>query len=149
MTPPPAFTATLESVLESVELAEEKVRLFAAQAGFSDNDQFFLGLAVREIVINAILHGNKLDPAKKVGFSLAMQDGALVIDITDEGSGFRLESVPDPGLPQNQNRTSGRGITMALAIADEFTVTTNAPSGTHIRMRKHLPPTDAVAPKHP
>ena len=135
----PAFSSTLDSVVESVDGAEESVRRFAQEAGFEESDQYFIGLAVREILINAIKHGNRFDQNKKVGLRLATNNGDLTIEVTDQGEGFRIESVPDPHLPENLERRSGRGIAMAVAIMDEFSVGKNSPGGTHVRMVKRLP----------
>lgn len=147
MAHPSAWKTSLESVLESVEVAEEAVKRFAGEAGFEESDQFFLGLAVREVVINAIVHGNRRDPSKRVRFGLSMEDQTLSIEVADEGNGFQLESVEDPGLPQNQNRPSGRGVTMAMAIVDEFHAKGNVPTGTRIQMKKHLASTDRAGKK--
>jgi serine/threonine-protein kinase RsbW len=135
----PAFSSTLDSVVESVDGAEESVRRFAHDAGFEESDEYFIGLAAREVLINAIKHGNRFDQSKKVGLRLSTDSNVLTIDVTDQGEGFRLENVPDPRLPENLERGSGRGITMALTIMDEFTVDRNSPSGTHVRMVKRLP----------
>ena len=135
----PAFSSTLDSVVESADSAEESVRQFALEAGFEESDQYFIGLAAREILINAIKHGNRFDPKKKVGLSMSISRSNLIIEVTDQGEGFQLESVPDPRLPENLGRRSGRGVTMALAIMDEFSVDRNSPGGTHVRMAKRLP----------
>lgn len=135
----PAFSSTLDSVVESVDGAEESVRRFAEEAGFEDTDRYFIGLAVREILINAIKHGNRFDQSKKVGLRLSANSDDLTIEVTDQGEGFQIESVPDPRLPENLERRSGRGITIALAVMDEFSVDRNAPGGTHVRMAKRLP----------
>ena len=135
----PAFSSTLDSVVESADGAEESVRRFAHDAGFEESDQYFIGLATREILINAIQHGNRFDPNKKVGLSVSTSHNDLIIEVTDQGEGFQLESIPDPRLPENLGRRSGRGVTMALAIMDEFSVDRNSPGGTHVRMAKRLP----------
>ena len=135
----PAFSSTLDSVVESADSAEESVRQFALEAGFEESDQYFIGLAAREILINAIKHGNRFDPKKKVGLSMSISRSNLIIEVTDQGEGFQLESIPDPRLPENLGRRSGRGVTMALAIMDEFSVDRNSPGGTHVRMAKRLP----------
>ena len=135
----PAFSSTLDSVVESVHSAEEIVRRFALEAGFEESDRYFIGLAVREIVINAIKHGNRFDQNKKVGLRLSTNGDDLIIEVTDQGDGFRIESVPDPHLPENRERESGRGIAIASAFMDEFSVDRNSPSGTYVRMAKRLP----------
>ena len=133
------FSSTLESSVESVDGAEESVRRFAQDVGFEDSDRYFIGLAVREILINAIKHGNRFDRTKKVGLRVSGNGQNLTIEVTDQGEGFQLDSVPDPHLPENIERRSGRGITIALAIMDEFLVDRNSLSGTHVRMVKRLP----------
>lgn len=132
------FSSIFDSIVESLEVAEESARRCAHDAGFCESDQFFIGLAVREILVNAIKHGNHFDPDKKVGFEVSRNDQDLIIDVTDQGAGFELESVPDPRRPENLERTSGRGIAMARSIMDEVLVTSNSPSGARVRMVKRL-----------
>jgi serine/threonine-protein kinase RsbW len=132
------FSSTLDSVVESVDGAEESARRCAQDAGFSESDQFFIGLAIREILINAMKHGNRFDPGKKVGFEVSVDGQDLIMDVTDEGAGFKLEAVPDPLRPENLERKSGRGIAMARKIMDEVSVSPNSPSGSHVRMVKRL-----------
>ena len=90
-------------------------------------------------MVNAIKHGNRFDPTRKAWLRLSMSGEELIIEVTDEGDGFRLEDVPDPGLPENRERRSGRGITIAIGLMDEFSVDRNLPRGTHIRMMKRRP----------
>ena len=84
----------------------------------------FIGLAIREILINAMKHGNRFDPGKKVGFEVSVDGQDLIMDVTDQGSGIRTCSCArDPLRPENLERLSGRGIAMARKIADEVSVT--------------------------
>jgi serine/threonine-protein kinase RsbW len=121
-----------------VDIAEEAVRRFTNDAGFDESDQYFIGLAAREILINAVKHGNGFDRNKKIAVRMSKNSKSVIIEVSDEGDGFRLQSVPDPLAPENLERRSGRGLTIALAIMDEFFVEKNQPKGTHIRMLKHL-----------
>jgi serine/threonine-protein kinase RsbW len=132
------FSSTLDSIVESVDGAEESVRRCAQDAGFGESDQFFIGLAIREILINAMKHGNGFDPGKKVGFEVSVDGQDLIMDVTDQGAGFELAAVPDPLRPENLERLSGRGIAMARKIMDEVSVTANSPCGSHVRMVKRL-----------
>jgi serine/threonine-protein kinase RsbW len=132
------LTSTLESSVDSVDIGEEAVRRFTQEAGFDESDQYFIALAAREILINAVKHGNGFDRNKKVSVRMGKNSESLVIEVSDEGDGFQLESVPDPRAPDNQERRSGRGLTIALAIMDEFFVERNQPHGTHVRMLKHI-----------
>lgn len=134
---PPAVSA-FDSKIESVDVAEEVTRQYAQSIGFEEPDQYYMGLALREIFVNAIKHGNKFDLNKKVMLQLSNPDGAIVIEVIDEGHGFRVNEVPNPRAPENLGRSSGRGIMIALGLMDEFHVETDKPEGTHVRMTKRL-----------
>ena len=128
---------SLDSALESVDTAEEEVLRFATEAGFGEDDLQQVSMAVRESMVNAVLHGNQYDPQKKAGLRLELQNGALVITITDEGPGFELTDVPDPLAQENLLRHSGRGIFLIRAFMDELTVRRLVPRGTEVRMVKY------------
>ncbi len=138
MEPELTVSSTFDSRVESVDVAEEFVRNFSQDIGFEESDQYFIGLAAREIIVNAIKHGNHFDRTKKVSIRLSKDGGGLTIEVDDEGDGFKIENVPDPRQAENQARRSGRGITIALAIMDEFFVEKHIPHGTHIRMIKRF-----------
>ena len=138
MTPPAPVTQTLPSQIEAIDAAEEAIRGFAAAAGFDEGDQYFLGLAAREVLVNAIRHGNRFDPGKQVLLGLTAADGQLTIEICDEGDGFQLADLADPLAPENLEKRSGRGVRMAMSIMDTFQVDRRAPKGTRVRMTKRL-----------
>ena len=127
----------LESALESVDRAEETALRFAGEAGFSEEDMQKVGMAVRESVINAVLHGNHYDPGKKAGLRLEVERGRLVITITDQGEGFELDQVADPLAQENLLRQSGRGIFLIRAFMDELHVRRLQPKGMEVRMIKY------------
>ncbi len=136
--PAPALVElTLESTLDSVDRAEELAINFARQAGFDEDDQSKIGMAVRESMVNAVYHGNKYDPAKTAGFRLEMQGQKMVITITDQGPGFEVSHVPDPLATENLLKASGRGIFLIRAFMDEFYVRRLTPSGSEVTMVKY------------
>ena len=128
---------SLDSALDSVDRAEEEVVRFAEGAGFGEEDVQKVGMAVRESMVNAVLHGNQYDPGKKAGVRVEVQDSSLVITITDEGAGFELNDVPDPLANENLLRHSGRGIFLIRAFMDDVKVRRLAPRGTEVRMVKY------------
>ncbi|HLL90025.1 MAG TPA: ATP-binding protein [Tepidisphaeraceae bacterium] len=81
-----------------------------ARHRYNDHAAFAIKLALEEALINAIKHGNKLDPAKKVRVTAKVTDAACHIEIEDEGPGFDRKSVPDPCAEENLEKCSGRGI---------------------------------------
>lgn len=140
MTPLAPATHTLPSEIEAIDGAEAAIRAYAAAAGFDEGDQYFLGLAAREVLVNAIRHGNRFSPAKQVLLELCAANGELTIEVCDEGDGFELAALPDPLAPENLEKRSGRGVRMAMSIMDTFQVNACRPHGTRVRMTKRLVP---------
>jgi len=81
-----------------------------AGLGYPQRDCLGVGLAVEEAVVNGLRHGNREDPAKQVRVRYRVSPGAVLAEVEDEGRGFDPELVPDPTLPENLDRPSGRGL---------------------------------------
>ncbi|HEV2200375.1 MAG TPA: ATP-binding protein [Bryobacteraceae bacterium] len=128
---------TLDSSLESVDSAEEAVLREATEAGFEEDDLHKIGIAVRECMVNAVVHGNRYNARKKVQLKVARAAGRIVISIADEGEGFDPAAVPDPLASENLLRFSGRGVMLMQAFMDEFQVSPREPRGTEVKMVKY------------
>jgi serine/threonine-protein kinase RsbW len=128
----------LESTLKSVDNAEAIVLKAANKIGFPEDDQHQIGMAVRECMVNAVVHGNRYSAHKKVHLAIASSRKGIVITIGDEGAGFDLNSLPDPTAPENLLRQSGRGILLIRAFMDEFDLHPRRGGGTEVRLVKHL-----------
>jgi len=128
---------TLDSSLQSVNMAEETAQLMAARAGFDEDNCLKISMAVREAAINAVLHGNAYDPGKKMTVAFENTGQALVITVTDQGKGLDVKSVPDPTAPENLLKQSGRGIFLMRAFMDEVRVRLLEP-GTEVTMVKNV-----------
>jgi serine/threonine-protein kinase RsbW len=127
----------LESTLESVNTAEQAALEVAARSGFDSDECGRIGIAVREATVNAILHGNRYDPAKRVTVSFESTPQSLTIAVRDEGPGLDPAAIPDPLAPENFLKTSGRGIFLIRAFMDEVGFP-EVPTGTEITMTKFL-----------
>src|ERR1019366_10492343 len=92
---------TLSSTMESVSEVEAAADKLAVDAGLDEDQRFHVTMAAREAAVNAVLHGNEYDPAKKVTATFENTGAALIITIADEGKGFTPESVPDPLAEEN------------------------------------------------
>jgi serine/threonine-protein kinase RsbW len=130
---------TLETQVDSVNLAEEMCLRVAEAAGFGEDDCYRIGMSVREGVINAFHYGNQERPDKKIYLALDLTPDKMVIHVLDEGKGFNLSNVPDPLAEENLLSTSGRGIFLMRAFMDEFTVVPGRNGGAEIIMSKNLP----------
>ena len=96
---------------------------------------FDIRLCTEEAVRNAIVHGNKNDPAKSVTVAYWVDGGNLHIEVSDEGSGFDYRNLPNPTANENIMKNSGRGVYLIRRLMNkvEFNETGNV-----IRMTKHL-----------
>ena len=118
------------------------------QIGNLDEDSMhWVGVAVRESVINAIKHGNQEDETKRVfvefQFEPIREPTHLVVRVVDQGPGFEPEEVADPLAPENILKSSGRGIFFMRSFMDDLTLQRAAEGGTEVRMVKKLgAPTD-------
>ena len=75
-----------------------------------DKDVFGVRLALEEALVNAVKHGNRMDPSKTVHVRYQVNSQQFTIEIRDEGSGFDPNAVPDPLDPENLERPGGRGV---------------------------------------
>jgi serine/threonine-protein kinase RsbW len=127
----------MESVGE-VEAAADKL---AGEAGLNDDQRFTVAMAVREAAVNAVLHGNEYDPAKRISVSLENTGSDLVITISDQGRGVDPNQLPDPLAPENLLRGTGRGIFLIRSFMDEVHFRQLHP-GTELTLIKHLAPAE-------
>lgn len=134
-----ALSSTMDSVAE-IEAAAEKL---AADAGIDEDARFGFTMAVREAAVNAVLHGNEYDPAKKVRASFENTGKSLVISIADQGPGLDPDKIPDPLAPENLLRGTGRGIFLIRSFMDEVHFRQVHP-GTEVTLVKYLSPAAAT-----
>jgi serine/threonine-protein kinase RsbW len=135
---PETLERSLDSTLDSVDSAEELALSVAQRAGFDDDDLMKIGMAVRESMVNAVVHGNRYNERKKVRFSVAKSSERFTVRIADEGEGFDYNGVPDPLAPENIMRTSGRGIFLIRSFMDEFQIRRLEPAGTEVTLVKYM-----------
>jgi serine/threonine-protein kinase RsbW len=109
----------LPSIPESREVVERAVMEALERRGCSEEVLFAVRLALEEAVVNAIRHGNKLDPQKKILVSYLVEDARVTISVEDEGPGFDLDSVPDPTAEENLEADHGRGILLMRVYMDQ------------------------------
>jgi serine/threonine-protein kinase RsbW len=129
---------SMESTLESVDSAEEVVLGAAQAAGFGDDDLLKIGMAVRESMVNAVVHGNRYNANKKVGLAVERNSHRFTVKISDEGDGFEVEKLPDPLAPENLLCTSGRGIFLIRSFVDECRICRREPVGMEVTLVKYM-----------
>ena len=111
-------------------------------AGMDEDTVHWIGVAVRESVINAIKHGNREDSGKLVTveftFAPVTDPRELMVRVLDEGEGFDPQEVADPLAPENMLKASGRGIFFMRSFMDDVVLRRASDGGMEVRMVKKL-----------
>jgi serine/threonine-protein kinase RsbW len=126
-------------MVDFVQVISDRV---GQMAGLDEDTVHWIGVAVRESVINAIKHGNREDYAKIVTIEFTAtpvaEPNQLVVRVLDQGEGFDPEEVADPLAPENILKSSGRGIFFMRSFMDDVVLRRGAQGGMEVRMVKKL-----------
>ena len=142
---PPGFQDVhleIHSAIEALDGVQAVAEDVARQVGLDEEAAHWMAMAVREAVVNAIVHGNKSDPSKLVfiDFSAtpAPDPAGLVVRVRDQGTGFDPDGLNDPLSPENMLKASGRGIFLIKQFMDHVSVARAREGGMEVRMLKRL-----------
>ena len=147
---------TIDSQLPLIDLATNLADQLTNLAGFDEDCVYWINMAVRESVANAVEHGNKYDSNKQVEITFVLAHELLTIAVRDHGEGFDPASLPDPLDPLNLLNPAGRGILYMRTFMDEVTYLRHPEGGMLVTMAKRrqplaspAEPAETVAPAHP
>jgi serine/threonine-protein kinase RsbW len=103
--------------------------------GLDAEEAAFVGVALREAVVNALQHGRSPDgsPAR---IALHLTPDALIITVRDRGPGFDPDAVPDPCAPENLDRGRGRGLFYMRCFTDRVSFVFPRRGGSVVRLAK-------------
>ena len=116
------FCEVIPSTLDALDTIVEQVMRVVKTMCCAPEEIEDVELALREALVNAILHGNQNDPTKRVVvacFCECEEDGGLLLVVRDEGSGFNVDEVPDPTGAEAVHSWHGRGIFLMRHFMDE------------------------------
>ena len=126
-------------MLDFVQMVSDRM---AHLGGLDEDAVHWIGVAVRESVINAIKHGNREDLEKLVTveftFAPTAEPSELIVRVLDQGAGFDPEEIADPLAPENLLKASGRGIFFMKSFMDDVTLKRGSEGGMEVRMVKKL-----------
>lgn len=124
---------SIASDFQAARQVQETLLEQVARFGYSESAVFAIKLALEEGLNNAIKHGNRFDPNKTIEVAFTVDEKRFKVDITDHGTGFDPNLVPDPTADENLEKPSGRGIMLMRAYMDEVQF---SPKGTQVHMVK-------------
>jgi serine/threonine-protein kinase RsbW len=131
------FTSAFE-MLDFVQVVSEHM---GRRVGLDEDARHWVGVAVRESVINAIKHGNRNDASKRVFVDFEAEPQTvpeLTIRVRDQGEGFDPEELADPLAPENLLKASGRGIFLIRNFMDQVKLRRVPGGGMEIQMTKRV-----------
>ena len=120
-----AQTIELNSKPESMMAVESLIEEVRDKYGIDEDVFGNMFVALTEAVTNAIYHGNKGDPNKKVHIEYKHSPHNITFIITDEGPGFDYFNLPDPTAPENLEKESGRGVFLMKSLTDQLIFSEN------------------------
>lgn len=127
---------TINSSFKFTELVASVTDNITQIVGFAEEEAHWISLSVRESVINAIKHGNKLDSDKAVDVKFIISEVEIIIYVRDYGEGFDPSRIPDPLDPTNLLNPNGRGIFYMRTFMDEVDFSNHPQGGTIVKMLK-------------
>jgi len=123
--------------------------LLAMKSGMRDEEKAQIAAAFREMLLNAIEHGGKLNPNERVRVSRIRTKRALVYHIQDPGQGFNRDNLPHAAVSNPETdplahlkvraregmRAGGFGLLVAKELVDEVIYNQR---GNEVILIKHL-----------
>ncbi len=128
------FEIRIPSSTTEGQKVQERIISRLEQIGFPARGIFGVRLALEEALVNAIKHGNGLDPSKEVSVTCQISNDKVRVVIEDQGPGFRLQDVPDPTEDENLEKPGGRGIMLMRAF---LSVVEYNERGNRVVLEKH------------
>ncbi len=124
---------TIEGKKDAIPPVVEGVMQLVRMMGCAAGRETQVEIALTEALANAVVHGCKNDPGKKVECCVACdEDRGMLVVIRDPGEGFDPATIPSPVTGQNLFATHGRGIFLINQLVDEVRY---EKGGTEIHMR--------------
>ena len=133
---------TIKSLFDMLDVVQFVSDRIGRLAGLDADTIHWVGVAVRECVINAIKHGNREDAGKLVTIEFTLVPWAtpqeLVVRVIDQGEGFDPNVVADPLAAENLLKATGRGIFFMRSFMDDLVLEPAPGGGMEVRMVKKL-----------
>jgi len=109
----------LDSSSESIHIVEKLIDAICSTYKVNEDHYGNILVAITEALNNAIHHGNKSHPDKKVHVTFKSDPKKMTFSIRDEGKGFDFNHLPDPTDPKNLEKPTGRGVFLMHRLADK------------------------------
>lgn len=111
-------TLKIPSSPDQIQVLERYIQKLSVEHKICDDLYPNILISLTEAVNNAILHGNNRDRKKFVDIAFNKTNNTLVFRVSDEGTGFNPNSIPDPTHPDHIECCGGRGVFLMKELSD-------------------------------
>ena len=131
----------VKSTTDNLAGIRDFIKSAADQSGFSEDTVGKIILAVDEACTNIIKHAYKNSPEGNIFIKIKFNDPKFSISITDEGSHFDPNKVPEPNLREyyKEKRVGGLGVFLIKKLMDEVNYSTLTGNKNQVILVKYLP----------
>ncbi len=138
------YELCVKSSTQNLAAIAEFVAERAREAGLDDDSIFDIQIAVDEACTNTIEHAYATRSDQTLRVCCSVQDQEFVIRITDYGTPFDPDSIPEPDLeaPMEERSIGGLGVFFMRRLMDSVEFSTHAYRGNQVVMRKRFVPND-------
>ena len=135
------FRLKIPSVTENLHLIRDFTIKIADKAGFDDEKQEQIALAVDEACTNVIKHAHHFDARRLIDILISVDSEKIKITITDKGTGFNVSSVEDPDLKKyiQESRHGGLGIYLIKTLMDDVQYEFKPGIRNQVQLTKYIP----------
>ncbi len=126
----------IPSDLKYLGAVDAAVQDLAKEFAFSENSINDMGTALIEACSNAIEHGNKFAPDKRVKVFLGFNGSSMTARICDEGAGFNFTDLLSKSDPPDTMSERGRGLIIMRAFTDDLKFSYSEGDGLCVEMSK-------------
>ena len=127
------YRLTLRSTPKSIKRVESFLAKISKAVGLDEIQMHKVMVSLTEAVNNAIVHGNRSVPEKRVAVRCEVLPGWLLFQVTDHGKGFRPDHIRNPLKEENLYRENGRGIFLMRTLMDKVEFE-HLPEGMQVRL---------------
>ncbi len=134
------YKLKIPSITENLKMIREFVLKIAAKAGFKEETQEQIALAVDEACTNVIKHAHHHDARRLMDIQIQTDANKMKITITDKGRGFDITKLKDPDVEKfiKESKHGGLGIYLIKTLMDEVDYEFNPGVKNQVQLTKYL-----------
>jgi serine/threonine-protein kinase RsbW len=109
----------IPSLLGEEKKVIKQLEIMLQHTPFAESDCMDIETAAAEACLNAMQHGNRLDPKLSVNIHIQVTDNKVTVEVYDHGEGAELQALIHTNA-LNSEKTGGWGLHLINMLTDEW-----------------------------